>query len=772
MRKAIRSILSHLFNFGYLAFPAAETKSIGQAPTSPNQTAWPLWLSGNTRYEALSSIKILTLNLNFNFMKRLLLLNSFLLFIVLSTYSQWQKGTGPYGGIVKCFAKTDKYIIAGCDGNESGVFISIDNGNTWNKVIKTDKPSWQIPDFMVNEIVQKDSTETFYVASAGEGIYKLLNNNGTWELKNLGFRSDYKTVHSVAYKKGNIFVAFYGDGIYKTGDEGKNWGPKNTGLSNKYVVDLRFSGDSIYAATTDGLFVSKNMGDDWKTFSPELTGKYVTNVFIKDTIICLGVFNEGTYSFSKKGKLLSKPVVIPNKQGIMPLGLINGKLYGSTTIDGLFVSDIPGINWQKLTSDFTYEWPHCIIDCKDTLLVGVNGFGVYRSANKGLNWKESSEGMSAFKFTSIASIDSTVYAATDINGVFLTKDKGKSWQRINKGLGFNTNTSQLIIKDTVIYLAANSIYTSTDKGANWKNVPGIYARSLASNGKTVYASCFDCGINATSDNGKTWQHVNYADSSKFIWDIDARDSIILVGTQTGGPICSLNYGKTWKSINEGLSTQTNTGVLIKDNMFFITGDKGIFRSSDRGKTWEAKNNGLCCIPSELISSDSVIFGTFPQTIIYSYDNGDNWHYLSDIPGLSQTKSSKSSNQATIQSIGYSKDYLFAGTDCGFYYHNIKKLNTETGIKKFENNKYKALTNYPNPFKQQTTIQYTLKNYEKSVILNVYDNQGRIVYTLKEKNKIAGNYSIPFDADKLPSGFYYYSLTTTESITSNKMIVNK
>jgi hypothetical protein len=61
-------------------------------------------------------------------------------------------------------------------------------------------------------------------------------------------------------------------------------------------------------------------------------------------------------------------------------------------------------------------------------------------------------------------------------------------------------------------------------------------------------------------------------------------------------------------------------------------------------------------------------------------------------------------------------------------------------------------NYPNPFNPTTTIQFDLKD-RSYVSLKVYDLLGRVIATLIEEEKPAGNYSIPFNATIHSSGIY-------------------
>jgi len=86
-------------------------------------------------------------------------------------------------------------------------------------------------------------------------------------------------------------------------------------------------------------------------------------------------------------------------------------------------------------------------------------------------------------------------------------------------------------------------------------------------------------------------------------------------------------------------------------------------------------------------------------------------------------------------------------------------------------KYELLQNYPNPFNPSTTIRYSIP--EAGVVkLILYDILGNELAILSNEYKAAGTYSIEFNADKLPSGVYIYSLKSGDFISSKKLIVLK
>jgi photosystem II stability/assembly factor-like uncharacterized protein len=68
----------------------------------------------------------------------------------------------------------------------------------------------------------------------------------------------------------------------------------------------------------------------------------------------------------------------------------------------------------------------------------------------------------------------------------------------------------------------------------------------------------------------------------------------------------------------------------------------------------------------------------------------------------------------------------------------------------------SLTNYPNPFTNQTTIRFDIKN-TANVSIKMYDQMGRLVRTVAEEQMESGEKRIIFDASNLAPGMYYCNL---------------
>jgi hypothetical protein len=116
------------------------------------------------------------------------------------------------------------------------------------------------------------------------------------------------------------------------------------------------------------------------------------------------------------------------------------------------------------------------------------------------------------------------------------------------------------------------------------------------------------------------------------------------------------------------------------------------------------------------------------------------------------------------------------------------LKTEDPVSIYENGialpeDYFLSQNYPNPFNPSTTIKYTIpaelqiKNEKlKNVRLSIFDILGREIATLVNEEQKPGIYEVVFNASsingEIPSGVYFYTLSTGNYVQTKKMVLLK
>jgi hypothetical protein len=107
---------------------------------------------------------------------------------------------------------------------------------------------------------------------------------------------------------------------------------------------------------------------------------------------------------------------------------------------------------------------------------------------------------------------------------------------------------------------------------------------------------------------------------------------------------------------------------------------------------------------------------------------------------------------------------------GVFSSNLTDINQLiTGIN-FENTlKGMELKNYPNPFSNSTTIEYSLKEGGR-VEMQILDELGQVVATLISKEMTAGTYTESFDRKGLASGIYYCSLKVNNQKTAKMLLI--
>ena len=97
--------------------------------------------------------------------------------------------------------------------------------------------------------------------------------------------------------------------------------------------------------------------------------------------------------------------------------------------------------------------------------------------------------------------------------------------------------------------------------------------------------------------------------------------------------------------------------------------------------------------------------------------------------------------------------------------------TGTGAHRVSSLNFSLAQNYPNPFNPSTKIRFTLPHDQKTS-LAVYDVLGKEISVLINSEMSAGNYEVTFNGSSLPSGIYFYRLTSGNYSQIRKMLLVK
>lgn len=106
---------------------------------------------------------------------------------------------------------------------------------------------------------------------------------------------------------------------------------------------------------------------------------------------------------------------------------------------------------------------------------------------------------------------------------------------------------------------------------------------------------------------------------------------------------------------------------------------------------------------------------------------------------------------------------------GIFSSHLTDIGDITEVKDLNHAATMMLTNYPNPFREQTTIRFSLEKKSR-VLLTVTDQQGRLVRTLATGEMQSGEKSFPFSPGSLPPGTYYCQLRAGDRKETRKLTI--
>ena len=148
---------------------------------------------------------------------------------------------------IRAFIKTANKLYAGTD---SGIFESLDKGDTWSPV------------FGQMQILGFTSLDDKIYAATQHGVLVCKGNGSNWQ-------SIYEgdALHDIGNDGQYIYAMTIGQQLLKTKNDGVLWENAQRGIMrppNYYTNELQHIGNDIFSAQWIGIYHSSNNGNSWR----------------------------------------------------------------------------------------------------------------------------------------------------------------------------------------------------------------------------------------------------------------------------------------------------------------------------------------------------------------------------------------------------------------------------------------------------------------------------------------------------------------------------
>jgi len=564
-------------------------------------------------------------------------------------------------------------------GYGNGVYKSEDGGKTWKNMGLP--KSYQIGEIIIHpknpNIVYVAAEGSIWSSNKERGVYKTTDGGKTWE--QVLFISENTGVANISMDANNPEILYAGaeqrqrkqytkigggpeSAFYKTIDGGKTWNKLTNGIpgvdkGGMEIVVSPLNSNTVYimfeaSNGKGGIFKSSNAGASFEKMSDYFSsGQYYSELYCdpinEGKIYSIDTYSHLSYDDGKTWKNigLNQRHVDDHAMWIDPqqtehfMIAGDGGVYetwngGSTYIHK---TTLPVTQFYRVAVDNSEPFYWVYGGTQDNNSIGGPSQNLRRGGVSTWDWINTLGGDGFWQ-----AIDPTdpniVYSAYQYGNIYRFDKKSRERLKIKPQpkedeLTFRWNWDAPFVlskyDNKTLYLAANKLFKSTDRGASWQEISEDLTRNEDRNQFKVM--------------GKYWPS-----------DAVAKD----VSTSQWGTIVSLCESP------------------VKQGLVYVGTDDGLIQvTEDDGKTWR-KTETFSGVPKYTMISD-ICASKFDENIVYaSFNNmkeGDFKSYLfvSNDKGKSWTSISEnlpdSQSVWTIEQDYKNKDLLFTGTEFGIYF---------------------------------------------------------------------------------------------------------
>lgn len=572
-----------------------------------------------------------------------------------------------------------------------GVYKSEDGGKSWKNM------GLKKSEHIGNIIVHPKNSDIIYVSAYGplwkkggdRGLYKSVDGGKNWDrILYVDEHTGVNEIHMDPKNPNILYAASHqrrrhvytyvgggpGSGLYKSTDAGKSWKKINKGLPSvelgRIGLDISPVDNNVIYAIVEaaerkgGFYKSTNMGESWEKQSDKYTsGNYYQEIFADpidlETVYVMDTWMSVTHDGGKTFKNVGEDFkhvdnhamwINPTNNKHWLVGC-DGGIY--ETFDAAknwdFKKNLPITQFYKVAVDNAKPFYNIYGGTQDNFSIG----GPSRVNNShGISNQDwfITHGGDGFESQVDPENPNIVYAQSQY-GWLVRYDK-LSGEEVGikpvprKGeLSYKWNWDAPLAvshhKNGRIYFAANKVFRSDDYGNSWNVISDDLSRKIDRNKLKVYDRVLS--IDAVEKNGATSPYGTIVAFS----ESPINEDLLVIGTDDGLVQITENGGSTWKKIDNipgaPIQSYVNSVYLSQhdENLIYVAfnhhkyGDfkPYIFKSKDRGNTWNSITNNLpergsVYAIEEDHEDPGLIFCGTEFGVFFSPNYGERWKKLS------------------------------------------------------------------------------------------------------------------------------------------------
>ncbi len=582
-------------------------------------------------------------------------------------------------------------------GYGNGIYKTVDGGSSWkNMGLKESRHIGEI-------LVDPRNSDVVYVAAEGSawgpneerGVYKTIDGGLNWE--KVLFISENTGVANLSFEPGNPDVIYAGaeqrrrrqfgkigggpeSAFYKSSDAGATWNKLEKGIPgvDKGGMEIIVSATdpnivyAMFEASNDkgGVFRSTNRGASFsKQNSYNSSGQYYSEL-IADPIDANKLYSMDTRSkVSTDGGKTWKGIGLKNRHvddhaiWVDPTNTKHFMIGGDGGIyetwdDGntyIHKTTLPVTQYYRVNVDNTKPFYWVYGGTQDNASMGGPSQNTKSGGVASDEWVVTLGGDGFWQAIEPDNPD-IVYSAYQYGNIF-RYDK-KSGERIKvkptprKGedtYRWNWDTPFILSphSGTTLYIAANKVFKSNDRGNNWEVISEDITRNEDRNQFPVMGKYWPSDAVAKDVSTSQWG------TAVAIAESTIKEGLVFVGTDDGVIQITEDGGNTWTKISEFPGVPAYTYVsdifpsLYDENVVYASFNNiksddlkpYLLKSNDKGKTWisivsDLPDNEVVHTITQDPVKESLLFTGTEMGFYFSVDGGKHWVKLgSGLPDI-------------------------------------------------------------------------------------------------------------------------------------------